>query len=413
MSEAQPAATSEDKVAATVEEKPAVAEEKATEAGEGKPAASAAKPAVAPSRARQWVPLRSHSMDLRVGTGNLGEVAQALRSSVGRPHGCALVYDADATPANVVDTLRVDLSDKGFDLKMIPWTLSSCELGAIGELDALLAQNGVTGDDLVVAVAGYKMLAVASAACSRWCGGVSLAEVPLDVASAISGAVTPRALDLPGLPRMVFQDGSARSLFVDTALFDANTSSEEALLAYALMVQTATCESDKAFGRLWDAAEDLVAGDPAALVTQLQDTIKIRGKVVGSTSAAVRQSIEFGQSFAHALRAVVGAGEPASSLLADGMRFAARLGVALESFPIDDMFAIDDLLERLGVGTTEADVDPDALVKALCNERFLRTNRLMLAIPRALGRVRLSVVTEDTIAEHIHAWCASRGGGQP
>lgn len=347
-------------------------------------------------------------MDLRAGSGNLADLAQALKTHAGRPHACVVAYDEATAPREAVDRLRVDLSDKGFDVRMVPWAATSCDLGAVGEFDALLAENRITGDDQVVVMGGYESLSVASAACASWCGGTSLVEVPLDLASAVAASTTPRSLDLPGLPRMVTQEGSARFSLIDVDLYDRDTTSEEALLAFALMVQTAACESDKAFGRLWDAADDLVAGDPMSLVEQLQDTVKCRGKVVASTSAAVRQSIEFGQTFAHALRTVVGADEPASSLLADGMRFAARLGVALEKFPIDDMFAIDDLLERLGVGTTGGTVDVDALVAAISEERFCRTNRLMLALPRALGRVRLSVITSDTLAEHVGAWCASR-----
>ena len=32
----------------------------------------------------------------------------------------------------------------------------------------------------------------------------------------------------------------------------------------------------------------------------------------------------------------------------------------------------------------------------------------MLAVPRGLGRVRLAVMTDELLAEHAAAWCASR-----
>ena len=99
---------------------------------------------------------------------------------------------------------------------------------------------------------------------------------------------------------------------------------------------------------------------------------------------------------------------PASVLLADGMRFAARLAVATDALSVDDMFTQDELLERLGVGTTEVPVDPDELVAALRAERFRRSRRFMLALPRSLGRVRLSIVDDDLLAEHVAAWCSSR-----
>lgn len=361
-----------------------------------------------PPRVRQWVTLRSGSMDLRAGTGILSDLAQTLKSAVGRPHGCALVYEAGATADAALETLRRSISDKGFDLRIAELPASTCDLAAVAATDELLAELKITADDVVVAVGGYEALSVASFACSTWCGGVSLAEVPLDPAAAVAAATTPRALDLPGLPRMVEREGTARFSTIDTELFDLDVASEPMRLAFALMVQTAVCESDKAFGRLWDAADELASGSESALVAQLQDSVKSRGKVVASTSAAVRQSMELGRSFAHALMRVAGPDVAASTALGDGLRFASRLGVALESLAVDDMFAVDELLERLGVGETDVAVDERALLEALVDERFRRTNRLMLALPRSLGRVRLAAVAQETLAEHVGAWCASR-----
>lgn len=360
-----------------------------------------------PSRVRQWVTLRGSSMDARVGRGLLSSVAHDLRCAVGRPHGCALVHEG-GVPADALEDLRRDLLTEGFAVEVRELPGGPCDLDAVARVDALLADAGITSDDLVVAVGGEGALAVASFACSSWCGGVSLAVVPTDLVSAIRGGVTPRPLDLPGLPRMVYQDGSARFELADTGIMGFDVASEGTLHAFALMVSSAMGDSDKAFGRLWDIADDLAAGDGDVLVTQLGDTLRSRGRIVSSTALAVRQSISYGQDFATALAAVVGPGVPASSALADGMRFAARLAVAQDLLPLDDMFAQDELLERLGVGTTCAEVDPDRLVEALRAERFRRTRRFMVALPRSLGRVRLAAVDDDLLAEHVGAWCAAR-----
>lgn len=359
------------------------------------------------SRVRQWVTLRGSSMDARVGKGLLSSVAHDLRSAVGRPHGCALVHEA-GVPADALEDLRRDLLTEGFSVTPCEAPEGPCDLGTVARMDALLADAGITSDDFVVAVGGEGVLAVVSFACASWCGGVSLAVVPTDLTAAIRGGVTPRPLDLPDLPRMVFQDGSARFEIVDVELTGFDPSAEDALLAFALMVSSAMGDSDKAFGRLWDAADDLAAGDEAALVTQLGDTLRSRGRIVSSTALAVRQSISYGQDFATALASVVGAGVPASALLADGMRFASRLAVAQDLLSVDDMFAQDEVLERLGVGTTCVPVDPVRLADALRAERFRRTRRFMMALPRSLGRVRLSAIDDELLAEHAAAWCAAR-----
>lgn len=366
--------------------------------------APAAPPA--PRAARQWVVMRGASMDLRVGPGALAEFPHVLRSAAGKPQLCALVHEAGA-PGDVVRTLHDNLCAEGFDVVTSAFEAPTCDLAAVASFSALLDEARVTRDDLVLAVGGYETLSVASFVCGAWCGGVQLAEVPLDLASAVTSATTPRALDAAGRPCLLEQGATARYTTLDLDVLAAGTTDADRRLAHALMVQTALCESDRSFGRLWDSAEDVAAGDAAALCAQLADTLKSRGKVSSSNSAALRQSLELGTTFATALRSLAPEVEPGVAL-ADGMRFAARLGVVQDGLSIDDMLAIDEVLERLGVGTACVGVDPARLVEAIRAERYGRTRRFMLAVPRALGRVRLSVMTEELLTEHVTAWCASR-----
>ena len=368
---------------------------------------SAAGERDAPLRsARQWVVVRGTSMDLRVGTGILSEFPRVLRSAAGRPHACALVHEGDVSD-DVVRVLHDNLCDQGFRVSTLSLGAVGCDLAEVERLNVMLRDARITSDDIVLAVGGLKTLSVASFVCSSWLGGTQLAEVPTDLASAVVAATTPRALDSAGLERVVSQDATARYTMIDLDLIDADPTGESALLAFALMVQTAMCDSDRSFGRLWDAADAIAAGDVDALIAQLQDTLKSRGKISSATSAALRQSLEFGTTFADALHSLAPE-VPRSTALADGMRFAARLGVAQETLSIDDMLAVDEVLERLGLDTTRSTVDPTALADRIRENRFLSTNRFMLAVPRGLGRVRLAVMTDELLAEHAAAWCASR-----
>lgn len=358
-------------------------------------------------RMRQWVALRNTSMDVRGGIGISGHVAKDLRTAIGRPHACALVGEAGLS-AELVDAYHRDLSAAGFEVCPLEMPGGGCDLVRAQALAGLLLEARITADDLVVVIGGEETLSCAALACSLWCGGVSLVEVPTSAPVAVTAAVTPRPLDIPGGPGMLRHDGAPRFSVVDVRLFDLDPTHEELLHAFANMAATAACDSNKAFERLWDSADDLVAGDEQVILRQLLDAVKSRGRVVASTSAATRQSIAYGEELAGALRSVLGNTVPASSLVADGLRFSARLAVALDQLSVDDMFTQDELLERLGLGTTEAAVDPQALVAAMREERFRRTSRFMVATPRALGRVRLTAVPDELLEEHVTAWCASR-----
>ena len=65
-------------------------------------------------------------------------------------------------PADAVETLRRNLSERGFDLSVSELPELSCSLVGAQGLCELLAALHVTGDDLVVVVGNYETLSVAS-----------------------------------------------------------------------------------------------------------------------------------------------------------------------------------------------------------------------------------------------------------
>ncbi len=381
-------------------------------------AAEPAKPEVAPgpapepeapkvTRQRQWVTLRGTSMDARVGAGLLVDMAHDIRSVVGKPKACALAHEP-AAPAEMVETLRRGLTDQGFLVHKIELEAGekARSVEAAAKVQAALAEVDITADDLVVAVGDVDSLSVMAFVCPTWCAGVPLVEVPLSLTAAVVAGATPRALSVAGHEAMVGLDAQTRFEICDLDVLcrDANPA-EDALLAYAFMVATAMSDCEKAVSKLWDRADDIVSGDANALAEQLSETIKSRGKVVASSSLAIRQSIAYGQVFASALRGLVPADVPASAILAESLRFSARLSVGLEDLSVDDMFTQDELLDKFGLGYVEAQVNAAELIDAIKAECFKRTNRLMLPLPRALGRVRLAAVDDELLREHVGAWC--------
>lgn len=358
---------------------------------------------------RQWVTVRGSSLDARVGDGLLDKVGRDLKSFVGKPRAVALITTPE-TPSEVEVAVRHSLTDAGFLVTSMS-VGSGPEAATMESATALLedfAKAGITGDDVACVVGDAYAASVACFACRCWCGGVALDEVPLDAASASFVGPTPLPLDLPGCKGLVTQSAAARFFHVDMGLLSLDPADERVLLARALFATTAIADSDKAFERLWDRTPQLTEGDRATYAAQIADCLKSRGKIVSSTSIAVRQSIDYGRTFTCALRSLVPASVPTSSIIAESMRFAGRLSVAQDELSIDDMLTQDELLDRLELGGVECAVDPDALVAALKAERFRRSNKFMLELPRKLGRVRLGSVDDDLLAEHVGAWCAAR-----
>ena len=360
-------------------------------------------------RVRQWVSLPGGSCDVRIGTGVIDEAAPVLKGAVGKPRAAFMAVE-DGVGAPLVERLRRQLTDAGFSVEqgVVPPGAPARTVESMAKLLGALGEAGITADDLVLAVGGTDSLSLASCACAQWCGGMPLVMVPTGMAALVEAPVTPRGLDVGAREGVISCRPSVKHVLFDVDASLEAEANESVMMARVLMVVTAMCDSEPAFSRLWDLSEEICAFDGEAVVEQLKDTIKTRGKLMSSTALATRQSLTYGEAFARALRRLVGPELRPSTARAEALRFQARLAAGEGQFAVDDVLAQDELLDRLELPMVHAQVDPDELVAAVRAERFARTNRFLLGMPRKLGRVRLAAVTDELIAEHVAAWCASR-----
>lgn len=357
---------------------------------------------------RQWVSLPGGSCDLRVGKGAIDIMGSVLKGSVGHPRLCALVTDATMQP-EAVERVRRQLTDGGFRVFEVaaPTGAVARTLAQVEALSAKLAEIHVTSDDLVCAMGDIDMLSLCSFVCSAWCGGVPLAHIPTSLAASVEASTTPWGIDVAGAPQMLEARLGAKYQFCDLDSFDTDPRSSGAVRARALMATAALCDAENAVQRLWDRAELLVEGDEETLQEQLADTAKSRGRIVSSTSIATRQSVAFGQTFMRAVSSLAPELDE-GLLIAEGVRFQARIAAAQKILQVDEVLTMDELLDLLALEPVSCNLDADELFEALRAERFLRSNRFILCLPRGYGRIRPASVEEDVLREHVAAWCASR-----
>ncbi|WP_058269987.1 dehydroquinate synthase/iron-containing alcohol dehydrogenase family protein [Olsenella massiliensis] len=363
---------------------------------------------VRPSVMRQWVASPGGACDARIGHGALGEGAAIFRTAVGKPRR-ALLVSREGDDGELVELTRRELSSAGFDVRAhVPGAgRRTRSLEGYESLARALAANGITSDDLVVVVGGTDLASLASAVAGVWCAGTPLAVVADDLSCAIECAVTPRGIDV-GERRQALRGAPwCRILIVDFDHLDHDLAADATRSALALMVASAVADSEQSFSRLWDASLQMTGEQGAAVLEeQVADALKTRGRLMSSTAIVTRQSLRYGTELAEALRGMCDAAE--GTLLAEGMRFSARLSAAQGELSVDDVLAQDELLERLGLLCLGQSLDAAALLERLIGGCLARSNRMQLALPRSLGRVRMSNVTRELLREHVEAFCASR-----
>lgn len=356
-----------------------------------------------------WVSVPGSSCGIRWGEGALDQAGKVCRDTVGRPKRALLASEPGAD-ADLTDYLGRLLVGEGFEVTPYEAGAEGSALRTLASAEAAfeaLAAAGMTADDVCLAVGGTDLLSLMSHACSLWAQGTPLVVVPTDEEALLRGCTTPRGLDVGDAPQMVASRACAKSAVCEPSVTVHDLASESSRMARALMVATAVSQSEKEFSALWDRAEQVMSGSPLLFCDQLAETAKGRGHIVSSTSVAIRESARYGEDIAATLATLVPADVAPSTLVAEGLRFAARLSVGLGKLSVDDMLAQDELLEALGLPALSCEVDPAELRQALRAERFRRTNRFMLLVPEALGRVRLANLDDELLREHTEAWCAA------
>lgn len=352
---------------------------------------------------RQWISLPHGSCDARIGAGAVDVISPTLHVTTSERPRCLMLIE-EGTDAQLEERVRRGLVDAGYDVARHGMRSDCATLACATDASGLLAEERVTADDLVFALGGTPILSLASHVAGSWCGGVRLALMPTDEQALIEAPVSPRWLDCGRLYAMVAVEPAAKQVFFDPTCADTETGSETSLMARALMVATAMAESERSFSRLWDNAGPLMDGDVATLCATLCETLKSRGHLASSTALAIRQSVTYGLDVMRALRVCAPDAAP-PTLLAEALRFSARISCGLGKLSVDDMFAQDDLLQTLGLGELECDIEPQQLIDALRKVRFQRTRRFLMSVPQQLGRVRYTAVDDGMLLEHATAWC--------
>lgn len=356
---------------------------------------------------RQLVNFGSTCTDFRIGCGAFSQLPQFIAKVSAVPKRAVLASD-DLVDAEHLTEIRRALIDVGY-------TVHECSLAgehagsvrAACELFDQFAQAGMTADDMVVVAGGQEACSLA-AFCSRtWCGGMSAVAIPFTLDAMCTVATSMEGLSVGGSPEMVSLQPGWDMVVCDLDLVIGKPV-EQIGRGYTLLLGSALAESR----RVWDAfpakIDGMVAGSEISFIDALCNAQTCRAGAIRSANPSARNAMQYGTTTARALRACLGDTVPAYQLLAEGMRFEARVAHDACGLDVDIVFDQDDRLDDLGIEELGFELDVDTFLSALRAARFARSNRFMLALPKFPGSIRLSTVDDEVLKRHATAYLASR-----
>ena len=221
---------------------------------------------------RQLINFQNRSVDVRVGLGAFDELSRMFASAVGKPKRAMVVWNT-ATSERFGEVVEHALVDAGFAVSLLVLEVSPAG-ATLADADAIfgaLSANGVTCDDLVVAVGDAATCSVVSWCANQWCGRTECALLPTTFDAMLTVATTMKPLvasSANALPAIAFRPEPG--LVVCDLDLVREADPEDLKLGFVVLVGTMLSSSKSRWNQFTETVPEILAGEEVALVNAVQ-----------------------------------------------------------------------------------------------------------------------------------------------
>lgn len=352
------------------------------------------------------------SYDVRVGSEIIAGLGEELRKVNNSP--IALIVTDSIVGPLYLDAAKASLGSMGYrtlDIT-VPAGEDSKSLEVAGEIWAAMAELKLSRDVLVVALGGGVVGDLAGFMAATYMRGVAFAQVPTSLLSMVDSSVGGKTgINLAQGKNLVGSFKQPIHVCADTAVL-ATLPDREWICGCAEIAKAAIVDSDEFFFWLTHAAEELASRDEGVVAEAIARSVIFKANVVAedeTESKGVRECLNYGHTLGHAIEKLAGFGTFShGEAVAEGMRFAARLGAAVANTSTDVVLAQDSLLDSLGLHTLAWAAKPTDILEAMKGDKKVRDGHLRFVILRDVGLWDVVEVSDDVVLEHLEAWARFR-----
>ncbi|MEC4175803.1 3-dehydroquinate synthase [Adlercreutzia sp. R7] len=353
--------------------------------------------------------------DVRIGDTvleGLGASLKKLPAVASAPH-LLVLTDTNVGPL-YVEEAKASLRAAGFRVSdiVVPAGEDAKSLAVAGEVWNAMAGLGLTRDCAVVALGGGVVGDLAGFVASTYMRGISFVQVPTTLLAMVDSSVGGKTgVNLDAGKNLVGTFKQPAYVAACTATL-ATLDEREWACGCAEIAKASVIDSDEFFFWMLDHAEALAARQPETVSEAIARSVVFKANVVAedkTESRGVRECLNYGHTLGHAVEALAGYGTFShGAAVAEGMRFAARLGVRVAGTSEELVAAQDDLLDALGLPALAWSAPADQMLAAMKRDKKTRAGEVRFVVPRDIGDWELVAVPDDVILEQLRQWEASK-----
>ncbi len=353
------------------------------------------------------------SYDVRIGSNYLDSLGAYVRNS--NPSEKALVLTDSRVGPLYATPVRESLKAAGYQVSeiSIPEGETSKTLECVEEIGEAMAQKGFTRDSIVFGLGGGVVGDIAGFLASVYMRGIDLVQVPTSLLAMVDSSVGGKTgVNLKEGKNLI---GSFKQpLYVCASLDVLETLSDNNwVCGCAEIAKSALIDSDDFFFWLDEHAPLLAQRDVGVTGEAIARSVVFKAQVVADDtyeSKGIRECLNYGHTLGHAIETLAGYGTFShGQAVAEGMRFASRLGAELAGTPLELVEAQERLLDKLGLYELDWADEPGAIIDAMHKDKKSRKGALRFVVPEDIGSWKLVEVEDAKVQEHLEAWAASKG----
>jgi 3-dehydroquinate synthase len=356
--------------------------------------------------------------DIRIGTGLLAQLGEQLRSvpAVAAAKRVLIVADSNTGPL-YAEAAKLSLQSSGFDVHLAEFQAGEGSKG-IASATALwneLASIRAGRDAMIVALGGGVVGDLAGFVAATWMRGIAYVQVPTSLLAMVDSSVGGKtAVNLDAGKNLVGCFHQPAYVLCDLDLLDT-LPQPEMQNGLAEIAKASVIDGAGSFAWMKANAAALTARQKPELKEAIKMALKLKARIVvaDEREGGVRECLNLGHTFGHALESVAGLGSVAHGrAVAEGMRFASRL--AAEAVGAPAAFAAEQaqLLDALGLTSPLPPASAEALYDSMLSDKKARAGELRFVFARAPGDWQATAVDPDLLMIYLMYWQQAQEQGR-
>ncbi|MBQ9021957.1 MAG: 3-dehydroquinate synthase [Eggerthellaceae bacterium] len=353
------------------------------------------------------------SYDVRIGSGILDGIGERVKAGIPVASSALLLTDSNVGPlyaARVQQSLKA--AGLSTTLITIPAGETSKTTDCVNEIWAAMAQAKLDRDCVVLGLGGGVVGDIAGFVAASYMRGVHLVQLPTSLLAMVDSSVGGKCgINLSEGKNLVGAFKQPAYVCADTSTLDT-LPDREWKSACAEIAKMAILASDDFYFWLEDHAEAVAAREAGLVQDAITKCVVYKADLVATDvfdRHGLRACLNYGHTLGHAIETLAGYGTYShGEAVAEGMRFAARLGAAVVGTPLELVQAQDAVLDTLGLASLDFSAEPDQLIATLRGDKKASRDGINFVLLKDVGECVLQRVDEETLEEHLSAWARSK-----